>query len=185
MMNDETYDIANEIFADMEDHPKKYMRVQIRGNKGIVALTGCCDGMVLKKALIAEFQNGQLSQLYEFDSEKDNENNLLFVAKKNKVVAYALGHGEISYSGHLLCYREKNIDADASVPYPCLDKVICGIFVTEYHAYLLVADTKHSKMLYEDLLLEEDHPNLLDVFRIFGSYKNNKTSEVNDHVEEE
>ena len=184
MMNDETYDIVNEIFADMEDHPKKYMRVQIRGNKGIIVLTGC-DGIVLKKALIAEFQNGQLSQLYEFDSEKDNENNLLFVAKKNKVVAYAFGHGEIFYSGHLLCYREKNIDADASVPSPCLDKVICGIFVTEYHAYLLVADTKHSKMLYEDLLLEKDQPSLLDVFHAFSSCRSNQTSEMNDHVEEE
>ena len=184
MMNDETYDSVNEIFADMEDHPKKYMRVQIRGNKGIIVLTGC-DGIVLKKALIAEFQNGRLSQLYEFDSEKDNENNLLFVAKKNKVVAYAFGHGEISYSGHLLCYREKNIDADASVPYPCLDKVLCGVFVTEYHAYLLVADTKHSKMLYEDLLLEKDQPSLLDVFHAFSSCRSNQTSEVKDHVEEE
>ena len=184
MMNDETYDIVNEIFADMEDHPKKYMRVQIRGNKGIIVLTGC-DGIVLKKALIAEFQNGRLSQLYEFDSEKDNENNLLFVAKKNKVVAYAFGHGEISYSGHLLCYREKNIDADASVPSPCLDKVLCGVFVTEYYAYLMVADTKHSKMLYEDLLLEKDQPSLLDVFHAFSSCRSNQTSEVKDHVEEE
>ena len=184
MMNDETYDIVNEIFADMEDHPKKYMRVQIRGNKGIIVLTGC-DGIVLKKALIAEFQNGRLSQLYEFDSEKDNENNLLFVAKKNKVVAYAFGHGEISYSGHLLCYREKNIDADASVPSPCLDKVLCGVFVTEYYAYLMVADTKHSKMLYEDLLLEADQPSLLDVFHAFSSCRSNQTSEVKDHVEEE
>ena len=185
MNNYENYDIVDEIFADMEEHRKKYMRVQIRGDKGIIALTGC-SGVVLKKALIAEFQNGQMNQLYEFDSEKNDQDNMLFVAKKDKVVAYVLGRNEISYRGHIPCYREKNNDEmDSSVPSPCLDKVLCGVFVTEYHAYLLIADTKHFKMLYEDLLLEEDQPNLLDVFHIFGSYKNDKKSEVKDHVEEE
>ena len=184
MNNYDNYNIVDDIFADMEEHRKKYMRVQIRGDKGIIALTGC-SGVVLKKALIAEFQNGQLSQLYEFDSEKNGQNNLFFVAKKDKVVAYVLGRDEISYRGHIPCYREKNNDEmNSSVPTHCSDKLLCGAFVTEHHAYLLIADTKHSKMLYEDILLEEDQSNMLDIFRILSSCMNNKTSEV-DHVEEE
>jgi hypothetical protein len=183
MTNYETYDIVEEIFDNMEEHPKKYMRVQIKGDKGVIALTGC-DGMVLRKALVAEFQNGQLSQLYEFDSEKNDQNNLFFVAKKNKVVAYALGNGDVSYSGHIPCYQSKEADEE-DFSTSCSDKLCCGVFVTDYHAYLLIADTKHSKMLYEDILLEEDQPNLLDVFHAFGSYKDNKMSEVKDHVEEE
>ena len=111
---------------------------------------------------------------------------MLFVAKKNKVIAYVLGRGEISYQGHILCYREKkNDEMDPSISSPCLDKVLCGVFVTEYYAYLMVADTKHSKMLYEDLLLEKDQPSLLDVFHTFSSCRSNQTSEVKDHVEEE
>ena len=181
MINNEIYDIVEEIFDDMGEHPKKYMRVQIHGDRGIIALTGG-EGVILKKALIAEFQNGQLSQLYEFDSEKNDQNNLFFVAKKNKVVAYALGNGDVSYSGYIPCYRIKGDETDLSTSHS--DKLCCGVFVTEYYTYLLVADTKHSKMLYEDLLLDEDQPNLLDMFHIFNACMNNKKMEVNDHVEE-
>ena len=50
MLNYEIYDIVEEIFDDMEKRPKKYMRVQIHGDRGIIALTGC-SGLTLKKAL--------------------------------------------------------------------------------------------------------------------------------------
>ena len=110
---------------------------------------------------------------------------MFFVAKKDKVIAYALGHGDVSYSGYIPCHRSKETE-EADFSTSCLNnKLCCGVFVTEYHAYLLIADTQHSKMLYEDILLEEDQPNLLDVFRFFGAYKNAITPEVKDHVEEE
>lgn len=183
MTNYENYDIVEEIFDDMEKRPKKYMRVQVHGDRGIIALTGC-SGLILKKALITEFQNGQLSHLYEFDSEKNDQENVFFVAKRDKVIAYALGHGDVSYSGYIPCHRSKETD-EVNSSTSCLNKLCCGVFVTEYHAYLLIADTLHSKMLYEDILLEEDQPNLLDVFRVFDTYKNAITLEVKDHVEEE
>ena len=90
MKNYNNYDIVEEIFDNMEEHPKKYMRVQIKGDKGVIALTGC-DGMVLRKALVAEFQNGQLSQLYEFDSEKTIRTICSLSQKRIRLLPMLLG----------------------------------------------------------------------------------------------
>lgn len=181
---------VSSVLMDMREIPNKYIRVYIRGGKGIIAFP---DGnkMQLKRALFAELQGDQAAYADSFDEDNCNDFSLNFMlgVKKQKKLAYAAGRGnELKNAGYIACHAKKDDEGNAYNEVPVSknssEKLFCGVFTTVNFTFILACSENHNQMFYQELVRMDNQPDIQDIICRLSTCFTSNPSEVN-HVKEE
>ena len=167
----------------MKEHPQKYVRLIIKGNKGGIYLPNDVK-LSVTHAWIAEFVGEQRTYFKEFDASTETDASFTFALgmRKNKELAYISGtDDEDIYCGYVKCKSKfDNCNDDNDCPE---DRFVFCIVTTQVYTIFLAVSDKFSKTFTcECCRASTDQPGVEDVFnRVINSIKN---GEVNDEQKE-
>ena len=159
---------------DMKESPKKYFKFYIHDNHAMICPQNG-GGMRVSKAVLAEFQDGQLINAYQFNASKPAEDQtFILAARKNKFITYVSSVDEFERFGYIPCQSK----AEA----PKVDHLFCGLFLTEHFTILLAGGSAYQEISYREILSEQGQPDAFEVLQLL--VKTVSQQEV-DHVQEE
>ena len=176
---------ARELFLNMKEEPKKYLRISLHCGRGTIALL---DGnkMSLKKALIAEFQGTQPVYTYQFDVDNRDDEGFHFLLgiRKNKKLAYITGHGnDVERSGYIQCLTKEDDandeeDHEVQEEQNLSERSFYGVFTSDHFTFILACSGKHQKMYWRELVRMNDQPDLQDLIVQMSACMSTKQMEV-------
>ena len=166
---------------DMNDTPKKYLRVRIGSGRGVIALT---DGsrMNLKSAVIAELQDRKPVFVYRYDADaaEDIPFNVVLGMRKNKAMAYIAGPSRIEHAGYIRCQSKHDLDDDDEIlaDTSSANKFLCGVFTTEHFTILIAGGSNCPHTMCRELVRSEEQPDIQDMIGLLGVCMAKQNKEV-------